>query len=132
MTFSPVPNITFSSALATDYNPFLGSSQRPRMPFVKAEKPSAYVHLPYFQHLLFVEIGMAPIIDPSQLALAYFPPHFHWVPEHPLKYISNYTTILVETKSVHFKLIPDQKTGKTLYMSVYIYIPSLFTRLHEF
>jgi len=62
---------------------------------------------------------MAPIKDPSQLALAYFPPRFHWV-EHPLKDISYYTIILVETKSAHFKSIPDQKTGKTLYMSVYL------------
>jgi len=119
MTFSPEPNITFSSALATEFSPFLGPSIRPRMPFIKAEKPSAYVRLSYFQHLFFVEIGMAPIKDPSQLAIAYFPPRFHWVPEHPLKDISYYTTILVETKSVHFKPILDQKTGKTLYMSVY-------------
>jgi hypothetical protein len=73
MTFSPEPNVTFSSALASDYNPFLSSSQRPRMPFVKADKPSTYVRLPYFQHLFFVEIGMAPIKEPSQLVLAYFP-----------------------------------------------------------
>jgi len=119
MTFSPEPNITYSSALASEYNPFLGHSYRPRMPFIKAEKPSAYFRLPYFQHLFFVEIGMTPIKDPSQLALAYFPPCFHWVPEHPLKDITYYTTILVETKSAHFKPIPDQKTGKTLYMSVY-------------
>jgi hypothetical protein len=119
MTFSPEPNITFSSALATEFSPFLGPSIRPRMPFIKAEKPSAYIRLPFFQHLFFIEIGMAPIKDPSQLAIAYFPSRFHWVPEHPLKDISYYTTILVETKSVHFKPILDQKTGKTLYMSVY-------------
>jgi len=119
MTFSPEPNITFSSALATEFCPFLGPSIRPRMPFIKAEKPSTYIRLPFFQHLFFIEIGMAPIKDPSQLAIAYFPPRFHWVPEHPLKDISYYTTILVETKSVHFKPILDQKTGKTLYMSVY-------------
>jgi hypothetical protein len=119
MTFSPEPNITFSSALASEYSPFLGPSHRPRMPFIKAEKPSAYIRLPYFQHLFFIELGMAPIKEPSQLALAYFPPRFHWVPEHPLKDISYYTTILVETKSAHFKPIPDRKTGKTLYMSVY-------------
>jgi hypothetical protein len=119
MTFSPEPNITYSSALAFEYNPFLGPSHRPRTQFIKAEKPSAYIRLPYFQHLFFVEIGMAPIKDPSQLALAYFPPRFHWIPEHPLKDIAYYTTILVETKSAHFKSIPNQKTGKTLYMSVY-------------
>jgi hypothetical protein len=119
MTFSPEPNITFSSALATDFIPFLGSPQKPRLPFIKAEKSSAYIRLPYFQHLFFIEIGMAPIKDPSQLALSYFPPRFHWVPEHPLKDISYYTTILVQTKSAHFKSILDQKTGKTLYMSVY-------------
>jgi hypothetical protein len=77
MTFSPEPNVTFSSALATDFNPFLGAPQRPRIPFVKAEPPSAYVRLPYFQHLFFVEVGMAPIKDPSQLALAFFSPRFH-------------------------------------------------------
>jgi hypothetical protein len=85
MTFCPKPNITFSSALASEYNPFLGPSHRPRMPFIKAEKPSAYICLPYFQHLFFVEIRMAPIKEPSQLALVYFPPRFHWVCEHPLK-----------------------------------------------
>jgi hypothetical protein len=67
MTFSPEPNISFSSALATEYNPFLGPSHRPRMPFIKVEKPSAYVRLPYLQHLFFVELGMAPIKEPSQL-----------------------------------------------------------------
>jgi hypothetical protein len=54
MTFSPEPNITFSSALATEYSPFLGPSHRPRMPFIKAEKPSAYVRLPYFQYLFLL------------------------------------------------------------------------------
>jgi hypothetical protein len=109
MTFSPEPNITFSSALATEFSPFLGPSIRPRMSFIKTDKPSAYIRLPFFQHLFFVEIGMAPIKDPSQLAITYFPPRFHWIPEHPLKDISYYTTILVETKSVHFKPILDQK-----------------------
>jgi hypothetical protein len=105
MTFNPEPNVTFNSALATDYNPFLGSPQRPRMSFVKAKKPSSYVRLPYFQHLFFVEIGMTPIKEPSQLALAYFPPRFHWVPKHPLKDISYYTNILVETKLLGLKAI---------------------------
>jgi hypothetical protein len=109
MTFNPEPNFTSNSALAIEYNPFLGTLHRPRMPFIKVDKPSAYVRLPYFQ----------PLNQPSQLALAYFPPRFHWVPEHPLKDISYYTNILVETKSVHFKPIPDQKIGKTFYMSVY-------------
>lgn len=74
MTFSPEPNISFSSALASEFSPFLGPSNRPRMPFIKAEKPSAYVRLPYFQHLFFIELGMAPIKEPSQLAIAYFSP----------------------------------------------------------
>jgi hypothetical protein len=78
----------------------------------------------FFQHLFFVEVGMAPIKDPSQMALAFFPPRFHWVPEHPLKGITYYTNILLETKSVHFKQIPDQKTGNKI-----LYMRSTLTRL---
>jgi hypothetical protein len=39
------------------------------------------------------------------LILSYFPPDFHWIPEHPKKNLVYYTNILIQTKSIHIKPI---------------------------
>jgi len=74
----------------------------------------------FFQHLFFVELNRASIRDPYQLTLTYFPHRFHWIPEHLAKYLNFYTTILLTTKSVHFKPIFDRiDSTKLLYHCVY-------------
>jgi hypothetical protein len=51
LAFSPGPPISYFSTLASAYDPFVDSSQKPKAPFIKYDKPSAYVVVPYFQHL---------------------------------------------------------------------------------
>jgi hypothetical protein len=39
------------------------------------------------------------------LIISYFPPDFHWIPEHPQKNLIYYTNILIQAKSIHIKPI---------------------------
>jgi hypothetical protein len=88
--FSPGSLVSYSSTLAFAYDPFVGSSQKPRTPFIKYDKPSTYVVVPYFQHLFSIEMNCAYIKFLGQLALSYLPPNFHWIPENPSKKLSFY------------------------------------------
>jgi hypothetical protein len=76
--------------------------------------------VPYFEHLFTIEMNRSSIRSPSE-ALSYFPPNFHWIPEHPQKNLAFYTNILIQTKSLHFKAIYCQTSipKKILYHSVY-------------
>jgi hypothetical protein len=91
------------------------------LPFIKYDKPSAYVIVPYYQHLFSIEMNRSHIKFPGQLALSYLPPNFHWIPEHPSKNLAYYTNILFQTKSVHFKPIycKTSEPLRLLFHSVY-------------
>jgi hypothetical protein len=120
LAFSPGPPISYFSTLASAYDPFVDSSQKPKAPFIKYDKPSAYVVVPYFQHLFSIEINRAHIKFSSQLVLSYFPPNFHWIPEHLTKNLSFYTNILIQTKSIHFKpIFCKTEPSKLLFHNVY-------------
>jgi hypothetical protein len=78
--------------------------------------------VPYFQHLFTIEMNRSSIKFHNELALSYFPPNFHWIPEHPQKNLTYYTNILTQTKSVHFKQIFCQTfvPKKIIFHNVYI------------
>jgi hypothetical protein len=121
--FSPGSPISYSSTLASPYDSFVDSSQKSRFPFIKYDKPSAYVVVPYYQHLFSIEMNRSHIKFPGQLALSYFPPNFHWIPKHPLKNLAYYTNILIQTKYVNFKPIyfKTSESPRLLFHSVYFY-----------
>jgi hypothetical protein len=73
--------------------------------------PSIYISLPFSQHLFYIEKNHSHIKSPKQLILSYFPPDFHWIPEHPQKNLVYYTNILIQTKSVHIKPIFSKTSG---------------------
>jgi hypothetical protein len=119
--FSLGSPISYSSTLASPYDPFVDSSQKSRVPFVKYDKPSAYVVIPYYQHFFSIEMNRSHIKFPGQLALSFVPLNFHWIREHPLKNLAYYTNILIQTKSVHFKPIYCKtfESPRLLFHSVY-------------
>ena len=101
--FSPELLIFYSSTLASPYDPFVDFSQKSRVPYVDYKKPSGYMPVPYFEHLFTIEMNRSSIRYPSELVLSYFPPYFHWIPEHPQKNLAFYINILIQTKSLYFK-----------------------------
>ena len=72
---------------------FTDVSQKFRVPGTAYNKPSAYMILPFFQYLLSIELERSAVKSASELALAYFPPGFHWIHEHPLKNLAFYFLI---------------------------------------
>jgi hypothetical protein len=55
LAFNPRSPISYPSTLASPYDPFVISSQKSRLPFIKYDKPSTYVIVPYYQHLFSIE-----------------------------------------------------------------------------
>ncbi|XP_059441423.1 uncharacterized protein LOC132173823 isoform X2 [Corylus avellana] len=110
--------VSYSSILAAPYDPFADPSQKPS---IKYDKTSEYMALPYSQNLFFVELNrVSSSLSPGDIAVSYFPPNFHWIPEHPLKNLAYYSAILKRTGSVFFKAIPDRlNPQKTIYHSIY-------------
>jgi hypothetical protein len=90
--------------------------------------PPIYVPLLTVQHLFSIEKNHSQDISPRELALSYFPPNFHWVPENLQKNLDYYTNILFQTESV--KLYPVySKSGDTL--TVRCTIAYLVKFIHE-
>ena len=53
--------------------------------------------------------------------LAYFPPQFHWIPEHCQKNVQYYSDILRHKNSITNKAIKDKaNSDKIIYHSVYL------------
>ena len=64
---------------------------------------------------------MASITDPFSLATSYFPPRFHWIPEHGEKTVQYYSDILRHENSITIKAITDKvNTTKIIYHSVFL------------
>jgi hypothetical protein len=99
---------SYSSTLAAPFDPFADFSQKPRFAGPTYNKSSAYMTLPFSQHLFSIELERSKVKSASDLALSYFPKGFHWIPEHPLKSLAFYSNILSQTKSVVIKPIYDQ------------------------
>jgi hypothetical protein len=64
-----------------------------------------YIRLPSVQSLFSIEKNHSHIKSPNELALSYFPPDFHWIPEYPQKNLAYYTNILIQTESIRFNPI---------------------------
>ena len=124
-SFSPNYLISYSSTLISPCDPFIDASKKFRVPGIDYKKPSAYVTLPFFQYLFSIEINQSSAKSEGELALSYFSPSFHWIPEHPLKNLTYYSNILLQTKSFHIKPIYCQTIvpKKIIYHSVYINTP---------
>jgi hypothetical protein len=120
--FNPDLPVSYFSTLISPYDPFADFPQKSRVPFIQHKKPSAYMVLPYFQHLFTIEMNRASIKSPNELAQSYFPHNFYWIPEHPKKNLTYYTNILKQTKSLHFKPIYCQTspTKKIIFHNAYI------------
>ena len=64
---------------------------------------------------------MASITDPFSLATSYFPPRFHWIPEHGGKTVQYYSDILRHENSITIKAITDKvNTTKIIYHNVFL------------
>ena len=122
------PNIVASTfpasslELANRFSPFSSdASQMSRAPGIDYKKPSTYMVVPFSQHLFTIELNRSSAKSAGELALSYFPPNFHWIPEHPQKNLAFYSNILSQTKSLHFKPIFCQTSvpKKIIYHCVY-------------
>ena len=64
---------------------------------------------------------MASITNPFSLATSYFPPRFHWIPEHGGKTVQYYSDILCHENSITIKAITDKvNTTKIIYHNVFL------------
>jgi hypothetical protein len=73
--------ISYSSTLISPYDPFIDTSKKSRALGTDVKKPSAYMILPFSQHLFSIEINRSSAKSAGELAFSYFPPNFHWIPE---------------------------------------------------
>ena len=95
-TLGTIPKPNYSSVLASTYDPYtLIHSHRPvQTVFPRNPNASQYVKKHYVQNLFSIEPNRASITNPFRLATSYFPPLFHWIPEHNQKTVQYYSTIL--------------------------------------
>ena len=120
-TLGTIPKPNYSSILASTYDPYaLTHSHRPiQTIFSRNPNASQYVKKRYVQNLFSVEPNRASITNPFRLATSYFPPLFHWIPEHNQKNVRYYSTILQHENSITIKPIKDKTNGeKIIYHSV--------------
>lgn len=112
----------FNQALASqpaDNNPFeIQNIQKPIKPNYTKSSP----HIPKcLTNLFYVEPSMSDIDDPLMLALQYFPPGWHFLPQATHKTLKFYNKILVSTESIFIKPIYDKDdSSKVIYHSLFI------------
>jgi hypothetical protein len=112
--FAPLGNeistASYSSTLVTPFDPFADVSLKSSgyVPKPSFQKTSGYVILPFCQYLFSIELERSNVKSASNLALSYFPRGFHWIYEHPLKSLSFYSNILIQTRSVQIGPIYDK------------------------
>ena len=74
--------------------------------------------------MLTIKLGRGvtvSITNPFRFATSYFPPLFHWIPEHGQKNVQYYSAILQHENSITIKLIKGKTNGeKIIYHSVYL------------
>ena len=118
-----IPKPNYSSILASTYDPYaLTSVHQPvQTVFPRNLNASQYVKKRYVQNMFSVEPNRASITNPFRLATSYFPPLFHWIPEHGQKTVQYYSAILQQENSITIKAIRDKANGeKIIYHSVYL------------
>jgi hypothetical protein len=106
--FAPLGNeistASYSSTLVTPFDPFVDVSLKSSgyVPRPSFQKTSGYVILPFCQYLFSIELERSNVKSASNLALSY------WIYEHPLKSLSFYSNILIQTRSVQIGPIYDK------------------------
>ena len=122
-TLGTIPKPNYSTVLASSYDPYALTpvNQPIRTVFPKNSNVSQYVKKQYFQNLFSIEANQASIANPLQLAKSYFPPKFHWIPEHGEKNLQYYSDFLRHEKSIVIRTIPDKNDpSKIIYHSVFL------------
>ena len=118
-----IPKPNYSSVLASSYDPYaLTTVNQPiKTIYPNASNASQYVRKQYIQNLFSVEPNRASITNPFRLATSYFPPKFHWIPEHSRKTVKYYSEMLRQENSITIKAITDKaNSNKIIYHSVYL------------
>ena len=79
-----IPKPNYSSVLAFSYDPYTltNVNQPVQSIFSKISYASQYVKKQCVQNLFSIEPNRASITNPFRLVTSYFPPKFHWIPEH--------------------------------------------------
>ena len=122
-TLGTIPKPNYSSVLASTNDPYALTKVHQSIQTVFSRNPNAsqYVKKRYVQNLFSVEPNRASITNPFRLATNYFPPLFHWIPEHGQKNVQYYFEILQHKNSITIKAIRDKANGdKIIYHSVYL------------
>ena len=83
-TLGTISKPNYSFILASTYDPYaLTNIHRPvQIVFPRNPNASQYVKKCYVQNLFSIEPNRASITNPFRLVTSYFPPLFHWIPEH--------------------------------------------------
>ena len=118
-----IPKLNYSSVLASTYDPYALTNVHQPVQTVFPRNPNAsqYVKKRYVQNLFSVEPNRASITNHFRLATRYFPPLFHWIPEHGQKNVQYYSKILQHENSITIKAIRDKANGdKIIYYSIYL------------
>ena len=118
-----IPKPNYSSVLASQYDPYaLATVHQPvKTIYPNASNTSQYVRKQYIQNLFSVEPNRASITNPFRLATSYFPPNFHWIPEHSQKTVQYYSEMLRHENSIVIKAITDKaNNNRIIYHSAYI------------
>ena len=109
--------------MASSYDPYALTwvNQPVKTIFPKTSNASEYVKKQYFQNLFSIESNRTSITDPFRLATSYFPPKFHWIPEHSEKDVQYYSNILRHENSITIKAIPNKNNStKIIYHSAFL------------
>ena len=118
-----IPKPNYSSILALPYDPYalVTVNQPVKTVYPNASNASQYVKKQSIQNLFSIEPNRASITNPFRLATSYFPPQFHWIPEHCRKTVQYYSDILRHENSITIKAINDKaNSDKIIYHNVYL------------
>ena len=118
-----IPKPNYSSVLASPDDPYalVTVNQPVKTVYPNASNASQYVKKQSIQNLFSIEPNMASITNPFRLATSYFPPQFHWIPEHCRKTVQYYSDILRHENSITIKAINDKaNSDKIIYHNVYL------------
>ena len=118
-----IPRPNYSSVLASSYDPYAltSVSQSVKTVYPRASNASQYVKKQSVQNLFSIKSTRNSITDLFRLATSYFPPKFHWIPEHCQKDVQYYFDILRHENSTTIKAIRDKaNSAKIIYHNVFL------------
>ena len=120
-TLGTIPRPNYSTVLASSYDPYAITPVNQPIKTVFPKNSPQYIKKQYFQHLFYIEPNRVSISDPLRLAKSYFPPMFHWIPEHREKNLNYYSDLLRHERSIIINTISDKDdTSKIIYHGVYL------------